>query len=189
MQASDETREAAGTPGSRGSRSERGAALILAILVTFILTVLGLALLFTTSTEYQIAGAETNVNKAFYAADSGTQYGNFQVKSLRTTPDSYQACTTLTNYFCFEVPARTTAVSSGVANDHGITVQVSPLQLVNVSQSTPGGGSLNVNAIPITILDYQFTSQSTDSTSGINSTKTIQVVSSVGPIAGSPLPQ
>jgi len=166
------------------SRGERGAALILSILVTFILTVLGLALLFTTSTEYQIAGAETTVNKAFYAADSGTQYGNFQVKSLRTTPDPYQQCTSATSYFCFEVPAQTTA-----STDHGITVQVSPLQLVNVSQSTPGGGSLNVNAIPITILDYQFTSQSTDSTSGINSTKTIQVVSSVGPIAGSPLPQ
>ena len=163
---------------------ERGAALILAILVTFILTVLGLALLFTTSTEYQIAGAETTVNKAFYAADSGTQYGNFQIKQIRTTPQKYQACSSLPSYFCFQVPAQTTA-----ATDHGITVQVSPLALVNVSQSTPGGGSLNVNAIPITILDYAFSSTGFDTTNGINSSKTIDVVSSVGPIAGSPLPQ
>jgi Tfp pilus assembly protein PilX len=69
---------------------ERGAAIIVAILVTFVLTVLGLALLFTTSTEFQIAGAETTVNKTFYAADSGTQYGNFQIKALRFTPDTYQ---------------------------------------------------------------------------------------------------
>jgi len=163
---------------------ERGAALILAILVTFILTVLGLALLFTTSTEFRIAGGETTVNKAFYAADSGTQYGNFQIKALRTTPDTYQACTSPTNYFCFQVPAQSTA-----ATDHALTVKVTPMQLVNISQSTPGGGSLNINAIPITILDYAFTSTATDTTNGINSSKTISVVSSVGPIAGNPLPQ
>jgi Tfp pilus assembly protein PilX len=171
-------------PRHRPRAQERGAALILAILVTFILTILGLSLLFTTSTEFQIAGAETTVNRTFYAADSGTQYGNYQIKSLRTVPDSYQACASPTNYFCFQVPARSTA-----ATDHALTVQVTPLQLVNISQSTPGGGSLNINAIPIMILDYQFTSTATDSTAGIDSTKSIQVVSSVGPIAGSPLPQ
>ena len=163
---------------------QRGAALIIAILVTFILTVLGLALLFTTSTEFRIAGAETTVNRTFYAADSGTQYGNFQIKAQRYTPDSYQACTTPTNYFCFQIPAQSTA-----ATDHALSVQVTPMQLVNVSQSTPGGGSLNINAIPITIQDYAFTSKATDTTNGINSQKTISVVSSVGPIAGSPLPQ
>jgi len=167
-----------------GAARQRGAALILAILVTFILTVLGLALLFTTSTEFQIAGAETTVNRTFYAADSGTQYGNFQIKSLRYTPDSYQACTNPTNYFCFQVPAHSTA-----ATDHSLTVQVTPMALVNISQSTPGGGSLNINAIPITIQDYAFTSKATDTTAGINSQKTIWVVSSVGPIAGNPLPQ
>jgi hypothetical protein len=63
------------------------------------------------------------------------------------------------------------------------------MQLVNISQSTPGGGSLNINAIPISIFDYALTSTATDTTNGINSTKKISVVSSVGPIAGSPLPQ
>jgi len=168
----------------RRTANERAAALILAILVSFILTVLGLALLFSTTTEFQIAGAETTVNRTFYAADSGTQYGNYQIKTVHTVPDTYQQCTGLTTYFCFQVPARSTAVT-----DHALTVQVTPLQLVNVSESTPGGGTLNVNSIPIVILDYQFTSTATDTTAGINSTKTIQVVSSVGPIAGSPLPQ
>jgi Tfp pilus assembly protein PilX len=163
---------------------ERGAALIMAILVTFVLTVLGLALLFTTSTEFQIAGAETTVNRTFYAADSGTQYGNFQIKALRFTPIAYQTCASTPNYFCFQVPARSTA-----ATDHSLTVKVTPMQLVNISQSTPGGGSLNIGAIPITTQDYAFTSTATDTSAGINSQKTISVVSSVGPIAGSPLPQ
>jgi hypothetical protein len=163
---------------------ERGAALILAILVTFILTTLGLALLFTTSTEFQLAGAETTVNRTFYAADSGTQYGNYQIKSIRTLPDPYQACSSPANYFCFEVPARSTA-----AADRALTVQVTPLKLVNISQSTPGGGSIQFGSIPITTLDYAFTSTAYDTAAGVDSTKAIQVVSSVGPIAGSPLPQ
>jgi len=170
----------------RHRHGERGAALIMAILVAFILTVLGLALLFSTSTEFQIAGAETTVNRTFYASDSGTQYGNYQIKAkpLAPSPDSYQACTGLSTYFCFQVPARSTATT-----DHALTVQVSPMKTVNVSESTPGGGSLNVNSIPIVIMDYAFTSKATDTTLGINSTKTIDVVTSVGPIAGSPIPQ
>jgi hypothetical protein len=169
---------------TRRRRSERGAALILAILVTFILTTLGLALLFSTSTEYQIAGAETTVNKTFYAADSGTQYGNYQVGVLRTSPVIYQTCTSIANYFCFQVPARSTA-----ATDHALTVQVSPLKLVNLSISTPGGGEMNIGGPPIMTLDYAFTSTATDTTAGVNSTKTIDVVSTVGPVPGSPLPQ
>ena len=167
---------------------ERGAALILAILVTFILTVLGLALLFTTTTELQIAGAETNVNKVFYAADSGSQYGNYQIKSQRTSPQTYQQCASLPSYFCFQVPAQTTAASEKTT-DNGIAVQVTPIQLVNVSQSTPGGGSVQLGATLISVFDYAFTATATDSTNGVNSSKSIQVVSSIGPIVGSPMPQ
>src|SRR5258708_16034354 len=58
---------------TRGSR-ESGMALMLAIIVLFILTVLGLALLLSTTTSLQIAGAETTLNKTFFAADSGVQY-------------------------------------------------------------------------------------------------------------------
>src|SRR5512141_1755645 len=53
---------------------ERGAALFLAILVLFILTVMGIALMFTTSIEQTLAGTETKISKIFYAADSGIEY-------------------------------------------------------------------------------------------------------------------
>jgi hypothetical protein len=53
---------------------EKGAALFLAILVLFILTVMGIALMFTTSIEQTLAGTETKVSKIFYAADSGIEY-------------------------------------------------------------------------------------------------------------------
>ena len=53
---------------------ERGAALFLAILTLFILTIMGIALMFTTSIENTLAGTETKVSKIFYAADSGVEY-------------------------------------------------------------------------------------------------------------------
>ena len=58
----------------RPSARERGAALFLAILTLFILTIMGIALMFTTSIENTLAGTETKISKIFYAADSGVEY-------------------------------------------------------------------------------------------------------------------
>jgi hypothetical protein len=55
-------------------RSRRGAALLIAILVLLVMTIAGVALMFNTSTENALAGNETRMSKAFYAADSGVQY-------------------------------------------------------------------------------------------------------------------
>jgi hypothetical protein len=61
--------------------SERGAALFLAILTLFILTIMGIALMFTTSIENTLAGTETKVSKIFYAADSGIEYAGAMLSS------------------------------------------------------------------------------------------------------------
>ncbi len=53
---------------------ERGAALFIAILTLFIMTIMGIALMFATSIENTLAGTETKVSKIFYAADSGVEY-------------------------------------------------------------------------------------------------------------------
>lgn len=60
---------------------ERGAALFLAILTLFILTIMGIALMFTTSIENTLAGTETKVSKIFYAADSGVEYAGAMLSS------------------------------------------------------------------------------------------------------------
>ena len=60
---------------------ERGAALFLAILTLFILTIMGIALMFTTSIENTLAGAETKASKIFYAADSGVEYAGAMLSS------------------------------------------------------------------------------------------------------------
>jgi Tfp pilus assembly protein PilX len=64
---------------------ERGVALFLAILTLFILTIMGIALMFTTSIENTLAGTETKVSKIFYAADSGVEYAG----AMLSTQEGY----------------------------------------------------------------------------------------------------
>ena len=64
----------------RGSR-EKGMALFLAILLLLVITVMGVALMFTASIEQTLAGTETKISKIFYAADSGIEYGSAMLNS------------------------------------------------------------------------------------------------------------
>ena len=136
-------------PVPRRLPRERGAALILAIIVIFILTVLGLALMFTTSTEFQIAGAETTVNKAFYASDSGVQYGISQARdglqqgSCAATIDG----TTYSNFWCFAVPQQSPSVSTvnSPSTAPTLTVNVSPMTQVDATPVIPGNVEAGVN--------------------------------------------
>ncbi len=58
---------------------ERGAALVVAILVLAILTVIGIALMLITSTETRIAANEWSVNRAFYSSDAGVRWSTAQL--------------------------------------------------------------------------------------------------------------
>lgn len=54
--------------------NRRGAAFLIAILVLLVMTIAGIGLMFNTSIENALAGNETRMSKAFYAADSGLQF-------------------------------------------------------------------------------------------------------------------
>jgi hypothetical protein len=60
-------------------RRERGAALVVAILVLAILTVIGIALMLITSTEARIAANEWSINRAFYSSDAGIRWASVQL--------------------------------------------------------------------------------------------------------------
>jgi hypothetical protein len=62
-------------------RNERGAALVIAILVLAILTVIGIALMLITSTETRIAANEWSINRAFYSSDAGVRWASSQLSS------------------------------------------------------------------------------------------------------------
>jgi len=60
-------------------KGERGAALVVAILVLAILTVIGIALMLITSTETRIAANEWSVNRGFYSSDAGVRWGTVEM--------------------------------------------------------------------------------------------------------------
>jgi hypothetical protein len=161
--------------------SERGAALLLSIVLLFLLTVLGVALLVTTSTELQIAGAETTINRTFYATDSGVEFATAQLKRARysgaanyTLPDG----TARTNFWTFRAPGHSTADPSDTDPSNALTVGVSPLRLVDFSLSL--GSQFNVGSVPIYDLGFHFDSYANDAKR--NSSKQIAVEISAGPL-------
>ncbi len=64
--------------------SQRGAALVTALMAMLLLTALGLALVLTTTTETMIAGNYRNSQEALYAADAGLERS---MQDLLTVPD------------------------------------------------------------------------------------------------------
>jgi hypothetical protein len=65
------------------NRRERGAALVVAILVLAILTVIGIALMLITSTEARIAANEWSINRAFYSSDAGIRWAGVELGDPR----------------------------------------------------------------------------------------------------------
>jgi hypothetical protein len=70
-------------PSSR-RRQEKGIALFVAILLLLVITVMGVALLFTASIEQTLSGTENRISKIFYAADSGIEYAAGMLNSTFT---------------------------------------------------------------------------------------------------------
>lgn len=65
-----------------GLQSERGAALVIAIMILLILTVLGIYAVTTSTLETKIAGSERVLQEAFQAADGGVDYGRSVIEMV-----------------------------------------------------------------------------------------------------------
>jgi Tfp pilus assembly protein PilX len=66
---------------SNRPEGEKGMALFIAILLLLVVTVMGVALMFTASLEQTLTGTENRISKIFYAADSGIEYGAAMLNS------------------------------------------------------------------------------------------------------------
>jgi type IV pilus assembly PilX-like protein len=77
-------RNASSRSGRSAARRENGAALFVAMLLLLIVTVMGIALLFTSTIEQTLSSTETKISKIFYAADSGVEYAT---EMLASRPD------------------------------------------------------------------------------------------------------
>jgi len=70
-----------------GLQSQQGAALVIAVLILLILTVLGIYAVTTSTLETKIAGNERFLKDAFYAADGGIDYGRHVIALFLTQED------------------------------------------------------------------------------------------------------
>ena len=119
-------------------RRERGAALVIAILVLAILTVIGIALMLVTSTESRIAANEWSLNRAFYASDSGIRWGTVEMtnpQALMTRPE-FAGSPFGTVYF--QLPAHRSKLGSLFSSDLDIAVKVQSPSLLG-RRHAPGG--------------------------------------------------
>jgi type IV pilus assembly PilX-like protein len=97
-------------PVRRSGSGEEGFALLLAILLLFVLTVAGLALMFAAASEQTLSSYHTMASKTFYAADSGVQYAAAELA-------------TNVNYVGGQLPVGLSTHYPGVvAPDIGVTV-------------------------------------------------------------------
>lgn len=65
--------------------SQQGAALIIAVIILLILTVVGIYAVTTSTLETKIAGTERVLQEAFHAADGGVDYGRRVINLFLTT--------------------------------------------------------------------------------------------------------
>lgn len=94
---------------SRGVPREQGFALFLSMLLLLVLTVLGIALLFTATTEQSLSGNETKVSKVFYAACSGVDYATAKLSSDK-------------NFVGGQMPVGVSSHYPGLSRDIAVTV-------------------------------------------------------------------
>ena len=130
---------------ARRAKAEGGAALVIAILVLAILTVIGIALMLVTSTESKIAANEWSINRAFYASDSGIRWASAQMNDpqpFMTRPEFAGPPPDPFGIVHFELPSHRTggvgSLFSGDATGGDIEVKVQSPSLLG-RRFAPGG--------------------------------------------------
>ncbi len=103
--------------------NEKGSVMVLAVVLLFLLTLLGVSALSTSSIETQIAGNELRHELAYYAAESAAVY-------VASRPDLYGPDNT-TAGVCHYFPNNTTPYTA-------ITTHLPPARSIGVSQSFNG---------------------------------------------------
>ena len=109
---------------------ERGAALVVAIHVLAILTVIGIALMLITSTETRIAANEWSINRGFYASDAGVRWGTVSLHSdiqgfLQRPEFGTKAAPVFTGSLLFKMPSHRFGTTLGFIGNDDIEVRVS----------------------------------------------------------------
>ncbi len=72
---------------NRKRKNETGTALAITLMILLILTIIGMAALMTSSLDLKITGNEQLYKKAFYAADAGLNYAQYNMDYVSLVPN------------------------------------------------------------------------------------------------------
>jgi Tfp pilus assembly protein PilX len=162
---------ASSTPVQERNKRERGTALFIALVLTVVLTFLGMGLLTRSLLVSRIAGSERYSTKTFYAADAGLSAAQARLKIRRT-----QA-------FTFEITDLRMANDSSVA-DAISTIQVNVTNLSTVGAPQPVVGTQvsggQGSSDPLYIMFYKGTSTATQAFT--RSERVVSATMSIGPV-------
>ena len=148
----------------RAKRGEQGFVLFLAILLLFVLTAAGLALMFASNSEQILSSYQTMSSKTFYAADSGLQYA-----TARISRDSNYVGGALPKEVSTHYPGATSGIRVTITRPAHIGFTIHPGDQIQSQGSSYGSNQIVENF-------YSFTS--TADAPSIQSHKT--VTSAVG---------
>ncbi len=103
-------------------KNQSGAALVIALIMMIVLTLIGLASIFSSTFEIKISGNKKGSTNAFYAADSGTQVVVARVENFN--PNSYDPGTR--QYNPFTDAANINPTNARVTNTYDTSQQGAP---------------------------------------------------------------
>ncbi len=174
-------------------QSERGAALVLAILVLAILTVVGIALMLVTSTEARIAANEWSVNRAFYAADAGIRWAAVEMIVPTAFMLRPEFVASPTGTVLFQMPSHRNSLSGFFTGDvldsqgQGADIQVRVQNPALVSRDFAPGGRMNEAGTGSQYL-YAFEVHSTAGDNAQQYSKALQADLNLGPLPRDAVP-
>ena len=155
-------------PPARQDRREQGSALILALILTIVITFLGFGLITRSLLVTRIAGNERYSTKAFYAADAGLAAAKARLSIRRTAA------------FDFEL----SEIRVGGTEARGI-IQVDVTDMANVGAPQPVvgsqvGGGQGAGTEPLYVMFYKGTS--TAEQQFTRSRRVVTATMSLGPV-------
>ena len=169
-------------------RRERGAALVIAILVLAILTVIGIALMLITSTESRIAANEWSVNRAFYASDAGIRWAQVELLTPKMFLNRPEFKGNAFGTVLFQMPSWRHAGSLFAGDPLGTDIQVTVETPSLVGRRDCAGCTITVgdpNALKM--FTYEVRARGSQSTANLQYGKALVADVEIGPLpAGVP---
>lgn len=130
-------------------KNQKGVALVVALIMLLILTILGINAVTTTTFETSIVGNQRIYNTAFYSADGGME--DFRLRSS----SNYEILNGITTSFSEVIPGSPSSITynvsflkiGGLVDHGGILYQPFRVNSEGVAPNFPTAGRVNVESI------------------------------------------